>query len=229
MTDWVRLWHDMPTDPKWRVIARKSGQPLPCVIALFNLIMVNASDNADDRGTLRNWDDEDAAAALDMEPEAVNAIMAAMQGKVLEGTRLTGWEKRQPKREDDSAAARKRAQRERDKAAQEDVSRNVTQRHAPETETETEKDTERKNSKAPAFAFDGAVIRLRRDDYDRWESAYADLDLRAVLTSRDDWLRDQPEPERRRWFNSTSNFLAKKQQEAKVQAKKADAHVYPIA
>ena len=46
MTDWVRLWHDMPTDPKWRTIARKSGQPLPCVIALFNLIMVNASGNA---------------------------------------------------------------------------------------------------------------------------------------------------------------------------------------
>ena len=30
----------------------------------FNLIMVNASANADERGTLRNWDSEDAAAAL---------------------------------------------------------------------------------------------------------------------------------------------------------------------
>ena len=75
----------MPTDPKWRTIARKSGQPLPCVIALFNLIMVNASANADERGTLRNWDSEDAAAALDMEPDDVSAIITAMQGKVLMG------------------------------------------------------------------------------------------------------------------------------------------------
>ncbi len=26
MSNWVRLWDDMPTDPKWRLIARKSGQ-----------------------------------------------------------------------------------------------------------------------------------------------------------------------------------------------------------
>lgn len=146
MTDWVRLWHDMPTDPKWRTIARKSGQPLPCVIALFNLIMVNASGNADDRGVLRNWDNEDAAAALDMEPQDVAAIMEAMEGKVIAQGRLTGWEKRQPKREDDRATLRKQAQREREQAAKlarqdthsDDVSRNVTHCHAPETETETD-------------------------------------------------------------------------------------------
>lgn len=95
MTDWVRLWHDMPTDPKWRVISRKSGQRVGDVIAVFTLIMTNASNNADERGTLRNWDDEDAAAALDLDTEAVSAILAAMQGKVLDGARLTGWEKRQ--------------------------------------------------------------------------------------------------------------------------------------
>jgi len=136
MTGWVRLWHDMPTDPKWRTIARKSGQPLPCVIALFNLIMVNASSNVDERGTLYNWNDDDAAAALDMEPEAVIAIIAAMQGKVLETNRLTGWEKRQPKREDDGAAARKAAQRERERAQADAVSHAVTHSHAPEIDAE---------------------------------------------------------------------------------------------
>lgn len=214
MTDWVRLWHDMPTDPKWRTIARKSGQPLPCVIALFNLIMVNASGNADERGTLRNWDSEDAAAALDMEPEAVTAIMAAMEGKVLDGGRLTGWEKRQPKREDDGAAERKRAQRERERTQADAASHNVTQRHAPETETETEK----KNNKG-TFAFEGEVIRLRRNDFEKWQRAYPDVDLMAALQARDDWMRNQPEPERKRWFNSTSNFLAKRQQEQRGAAR----------
>jgi hypothetical protein len=165
MTDWVRLWHDMPTDPKWRTIARKSGQPLPCVIALFNLLMVNASANAEERGTLKNWSDEDAAAALDMEVEDVMAIAEAMQGKVLEGTRLTGWERRQPKR-DDTSNARVSAFRERQRSK---INGNeqtalpgsavatqgnspvthgnapVTQCNAPETETETETELESEN------------------------------------------------------------------------------------
>lgn len=95
MTDWVRLWHDMPTDPKWRVIARKSGQPLACVIAVFTMMLTNASGNSDARGVLLGWDHEDAGAALDMDAEDVAAIHAAMQGKVLDGDRLTGWERRQ--------------------------------------------------------------------------------------------------------------------------------------
>ncbi|MFZ5666940.1 MAG: hypothetical protein ACOY7L_17140 [Pseudomonadota bacterium] len=135
MTDWVRLWHDMPTDPKWRAIARRSGQPLPCVIALFNLLMVNASANAENRGTLFNWDSEDAAAALDMETEHVEAIIDAMQGKVLDGDRLTGWEKRQPKREDSGVAARVAKHRE---TQREKAKRTVTHGNAPETETDTD-------------------------------------------------------------------------------------------
>lgn len=97
---WVRLWHDMPTDPKWRSIARKSGQPLACVIAVFNFVMINASTNAADRGSLSGWDNEDVASALDMSAADVEAIVSAMQGKVLDGSRLTGWEKKQPLRED---------------------------------------------------------------------------------------------------------------------------------
>lgn len=139
MTDWVRLWHDMPTDPKWRVVARKAGQPLPCVISLFSLMMVNASANSADRGRLLGWDHEDAAAALDIEPDAVRAIYDAMQGKVLDGDRLTGWERRQPKREDAGVGARvakhretKAATSERDETPRNDTKRDVTHVNAPE-------------------------------------------------------------------------------------------------
>lgn len=140
MTDWLRLWHDMPTDPKWRVIARKSGQPLACVIAVFNLVLVNASTNAANRGTLAGWDDEDAAAALDMDPEAVAAIMAAMQGKVIDGARLTGWERRQPKREDGTAAERKQAWKDRQAEAKNAAERGGTHGNAAERARE---DTEK--------------------------------------------------------------------------------------
>lgn len=136
MTDWVRLWHDMPTDPKWRTIARKSKQRVGDVIAVFNFLMVNASGNASERGKMSGFDCEDVASALDLEESDVQDILEAMRGKVIDDDdRLSGWEKRQPKREDSTASARKAAWKERHRNASE---RTGTQGNAPETETETD-------------------------------------------------------------------------------------------
>lgn len=112
MANWIRLWEDMPNDPKWRVIANRAGRPIAEVMAVFVHMMTNAGANANERGVLENWSDEDVAAALDIETENVEAIRNAMQDKVIEDNRLLGWEKRQPKRED-GAAERAKAWRER--------------------------------------------------------------------------------------------------------------------
>ena len=133
MSQWVRLWEDMPDDPKWRVIAKRSGRPVHQVIAVFTRMLVNASRSSV-RGTLEHWDDEDEAVALDMETIEVASIRNAMQGKVLDGNSLTGWEKRQPKREEPSSD-RVRAFRER----QAELKRNETHgnaRNAPEEKRE---------------------------------------------------------------------------------------------
>jgi len=148
MTHWVRLWADMPTDPKWRTIARKSGQPLSCVIALFTLMLTTAG-TADDRGSVSGLSVEDAATALDIDEEDVAAILEAMQGRVVSEGRLSGWEKRQPKREDDGAAARKAAWKARKEAQRNAVERNGTHGHAPDTESETDTDSEIKNEDKP--------------------------------------------------------------------------------
>lgn len=144
MTDWVRLWHDMPTDPKWRVIARKSGQPLSCVIALFTLMMTTASA-ADDRGSIDGLNVEDAAAALDMDEDEVSAILEAMQDRVVSEGRLSGWDRRQPKREDDSAQrVREFRKRNAEKSLETKGNvrkRNVTQRNAPDTDKIREDNT----------------------------------------------------------------------------------------
>ena len=100
---WVRLWGDMPTDPKFRVIAKKAGRPLSEVLSVFVFMLTNAGANATERGELCNWSDEDVAAALDIETEFVASIRDAMQGKTLDGDRLRAWDKRQPKREDGAA------------------------------------------------------------------------------------------------------------------------------
>lgn len=133
MTSWVRLWLDMPTDPKWRVIAKKSGQPLPCVIALYTMLLT-VSGGAVRPGEISDMSIEDAAAALDMDEDAVSSILSAMEGRVISSGCLSGWEKRQPKREDDSSQ-RVREYRERKK---QEVKRDVTQSNAPEAEADTE-------------------------------------------------------------------------------------------
>lgn len=240
MTDWVRLWHDMPTDPKWRVIARKSGQPLPSVIAVFTMLMVSASQNADERGCLMGWDDEDAAAALDMEPEAVSAIIAAMQGKVLDGERLSGWERRQPKREDNSYDRvkayrdRKRAEanaNERDGTRANDVKRDVTQRNAPDADADADAED---NPPPPLveekgdYPFIGKVARLNRRDYNRFRKQFHAIpDFDAALTGFDGWLSGQSPAKQAKWFGSCAPWLEKRHQEA-VLAQKARAGPAPV-
>jgi len=116
---WLRLWHDMPNDPKWRTISRISGQPIALVISLYVHLLVDASRNVT-RGNV-DVTTEDLASALDVTERDIESVLSAMQGRVLDGNRLSGWDGRQVKREDDgnektgakSAAERKRDQRSR--------------------------------------------------------------------------------------------------------------------
>lgn len=149
---WLRLWHDMPTDPKWRTIARLSGQPISLVQAIYLHLLVEASRNVT-RGHAAVTA-EDLASALDVTDEQVEAVLQAMQGRVLDGDYITGWEKRQPKREDagdagtgaKSAAQRKREQRDRDRQKVEDEqSHDASRKVTPDKEED--KDTE--GAKAP--------------------------------------------------------------------------------
>ena len=111
---WFRLWGDMVNDPKWRTIARKSGQSIGNVIAVA-LHMMTLASNSDKRGCIEGWNDEDIGTALDIDSDQVEAIRTAMQGRTLNGDKLTGWEKRQPLKEDPNAAERAREFRERAK------------------------------------------------------------------------------------------------------------------
>jgi hypothetical protein len=103
---WLRLWHDFPDDPKWRTISRIAHEPISTVQAVYLRLMVSASQ-ADPRGEAR-INPVVTADALDIEAESVIRIIEAMQGLVMDGDQLTGWERRQPAQEDSSAARTKR-------------------------------------------------------------------------------------------------------------------------
>lgn len=125
--DWFRWHHGTVSDPKWRVVAADAGAKVRDVLAVFAAMLENASQ-ADTRGVLSGWNDRVVGAALDMTGDEVRAIREAMQGLVLDGDRLTGWERRQPKRED-GASERAKAWRERSRTQP-----NAQER--PDTDTE---------------------------------------------------------------------------------------------
>ncbi|EHX2299638.1 phage replisome organizer, partial [Shigella sonnei] len=152
---WLRLWHDMPNDPKWRTIARVSGQPIATVMAVYIHLLVSASRNVT-RGHI-DVTTEDLASALDVTEEVIDSILQTMQGRVLDGDLITGWEKRQVLKEDNgnisqtakSPAERKRAQRERERKREQNgdchgASRNVTHMSRRVT-TDTDKDTDKED------------------------------------------------------------------------------------
>jgi hypothetical protein len=149
MNQWVRLWGDMPDDAKWLVVRHRASQSVTGVtVGHVISVFVKMMTNADYQGNLVNWDDEDVAVRLEYETKQVLAIREAMQGKVLDGNHLKGWEKRQPKRED-SSAVRMRASRAKRDAAR----RDVTQCDAPE-EKRLDKKQILKNTHCPKNSDD---------------------------------------------------------------------------
>jgi len=168
--EWFRLWHDMPNDPKWRTVARVSGQPISLVLAVALHLMADASRNVT-RGHV-TVTAEDVASALDVTERDIVTIMDAMQGRVLDGNRLSGWDKRQPKREDvgnpetgaKSAAERKREQREREKQRREDVgksTKNARHEKSRDVTLDTDTDTDKDKNIEDKTTIDVAVYRGR--------------------------------------------------------------------
>jgi uncharacterized protein YdaU (DUF1376 family) len=78
--------------------------------------------------------------------------------------------------------------------------------------------------RAGKYAFEGRVIRLTEADFTRWKAAYSAIpDLRAELSSLDDWLSGQPEEKRKRWFHTVSSALSRKHQEWLEKRQQAEA------
>lgn len=111
---WLRWYQGTAFDPKFRVVARKSGQRVGDVVAVWAFLLEQAGGAAD-RGHPGAVDFETIDEALGMDEGAARAIYAAMVDRDLVDAdgRIMSWDKRQPKREreDPTAGERKRKER----------------------------------------------------------------------------------------------------------------------
>jgi len=204
MADWFRSWHGAPTDPKWLGIARRAGIAPGIAVAIAWALMDRASQS-EDRGSIHGFDAEGLAYFFGCEPDQVDAVVAAMtdKGMISEG-RFTSWEKRQPKREDDSA---KRVREHRERNRQQEK-RDVTHCNAPDTDTDTEvvgadaPTSPEPEKSAPVADASPTVIELpcvsgepypiSEADVAEWRSAFPAVDVRQQLAAARQWLIANP-------------------------------------
>lgn len=113
--DWFRWHHGSVTDPKFQLVARKSKQSLPSVIAVWAYVLEKASE-AEQRGFYGELDCEAVDCMFGMDDGATEAILCAMadRGLLADGC-VCAWDKRQVKRErtDDNSTGRSKAFRQR--------------------------------------------------------------------------------------------------------------------
>lgn len=101
---WFRSWHGAPMDPKYSVVAARAGVKAGIVALTMWALLDYASQHAK-RGTVTGFDTETLATFTGWDEGVIVAVIQAMTDKkIIVDGRLANWEKRQPKREDDSAA-----------------------------------------------------------------------------------------------------------------------------
>ena len=133
--DWFRWHHGSVNDPKFQLVARRAVASVAEVIAVWAMLLESASMH-ETRGYAGEQDFEAMDCALGLSEGKSLSIYEAMQARELLDVHghVVRWDRRQPKREDDNAAVRKRRQRDRDDELNACVtsseSRDVTRCHA---------------------------------------------------------------------------------------------------
>lgn len=168
---WFRSWHGAPTDHKWAVIAARSGAKVGVVSAVAWALFDYASQHAE-RGTVDGFDTETYSVYSGFSETEIEAIIKAMTDKgIIVNGRLANWEKRQPKREDDSAE-RVRKYRE--------LKRTVTQGNAYSANETLREDTDKEKEE-------------RESERDDDPAAFVEAPPANPIPDRGTWEPEEPE------------------------------------
>jgi hypothetical protein len=153
---WWRSWHGAPMDNKWPVIALRSGVK-PGIVSAIAWALMDYASQQKDRGSLDGFDIEVYAVFSGFEEDEIKAVIKSMEDKgIITDNRLTHWEKRQPKREDNST---ERVARYRE------VKRSVTQGNAENSPEERRVDSDKDTDKEKILStpnFDTIKVHLEQ-------------------------------------------------------------------
>lgn len=102
--DWFRWHHGSVTDPKFQLVAKKSGASVAEVLAVWACLLESASQ-AEMRGNPGDIDYEAMECALGLAEGVASTIHTEMKTRGLVGADglIARWDKRQPKREREDA------------------------------------------------------------------------------------------------------------------------------
>lgn len=155
--DWFRWHHGSVTDPKFQLVARRSGASLPDVLSVWAYLLESASQS-EDRGSFGAVDCEAVDCLFNFpntETRTGDILLALEERKLISGGRISAWEKRQPKRErDDDSADRVRKFRERQKEQsnvnKDDVTPSNAKHNQETPRVDKSRQEERKDSDSPS-------------------------------------------------------------------------------
>lgn len=115
--NWYRAHHGRPTDPTWRLVAKRANSRPSDVWAVYSAVYDYASQH-DDRGSIAGFDFEVLADFLDLGADELGAIVASLRDRgILAGERIASWEREQPVKEDLTVNERSRRFRAKQRTA----------------------------------------------------------------------------------------------------------------
>ena len=110
--DWFRWHHGSVTDPKFGLVAKRAKASRGDVITIWALMLEQASASSV-RGDFGDIDCDAIDLMLDCEEGTTAAVLVEFEARgMTKDGRIAKWEERQPKKEDETAAERKRKSRE---------------------------------------------------------------------------------------------------------------------
>ena len=233
--EWFRWYHGAISDPKWPLIARKSGQNIGTVVSIWAALLEFASQS-ENRGSAAGFDCETIDALYGYPDGTTETVCNAMKrhGLLNETHTIVSWSKRQVKRErEDNSTERVRRYRENKKAndydSKEDGNADVTPVKRQETPRTEQNRTDKKEevvsekprpvSSDPSISLpcaDGSEFVYPDKYLDAARKAYPLVDISKQIPRARAWLEANPTRKKTRrgmtkFFNS---WLANAQKDA---------------
>lgn len=114
--DWFRVYNDFVGHPKFRFVASQCGVTIS-EASMVALALFVAANKSKPRGWVHDFDPFECSAALNLESDKVVAVFQELEKQDwITGDYLATWDKRQPDREDPTAALRQQRRRAKLKA-----------------------------------------------------------------------------------------------------------------